>query len=298
MLTYAYFPGCSMSTTGTTYRLSIEYICRKIGLQLLEIPDWNCCGATSGHSTGEWLGLALPARNIAIAEQKLPGLDICVPCASCYSRMKTATMALRRDEETRKKISDIVGTGVYGKAEILTFMDILSDPEVKALCESAIVRKLSGLKVACYYGCLTSRPQSVTGQKNIERPMIMDELVAMAGAEPVDWDYKTECCGASHQVDAPSASRPLIERILHNAKANGARAIVTACPLCSLNLDMREEEVNSMSKTGAYDLPVYQFTELLAIAMGATSKDVGLQKHFYPALKLINTTLRRAVLDI
>ena len=95
MKKYAYFPGCSMDSTGTTYRLSIEYICRRIGLELLEIPDWNCCGATTGHTRGKWLSLALPARSLAIAERHYPGLDICVPCASCYSRLKTATSALR-----------------------------------------------------------------------------------------------------------------------------------------------------------------------------------------------------------
>jgi heterodisulfide reductase subunit B len=293
MLSYAYFPGCSMSTTGTTYRLSIEYVCRRIGLELREIPDWNCCGATSAHSKGKWLGLALPARSLGLAENRLPGMDICVPCASCYSRLLTASKALRESEETRKKIAEITGMEVKGSARILTLMDVLSTPEALAACKAAIVRDLSGLRAACYYGCLTSRPREVTGAENIESPMVMDELISLTGAECVDWDFKTECCGGSHQVDAPSAARPLIERIFRNAKANGAQAIITACPLCNLNLDMREEEINRVLGT-AYDIPVYQFTEILAMAMGASAKEIGIQKHFYPAFKRIDKVLRKA----
>ncbi len=293
MLRYAYFPGCSMNTTGTTYKQSIEYVCEKTGLELMEIPDWNCCGASSAHAKGKWLSLALPARNIGIAEKRLPGLDICVPCAACYSRMLTTTAAVRRDPEAKEKLSEICGMNIKGSAEILTLMDVLSTEEGYTACEKAIVRKLEGLKVACYYGCLTTRPQSITGAENIECPMMMERLVSLSGAECVDWDFKTECCGGSHQVDAPSAARPLVERIFRNAKANGAEAIITACPLCNLNLDMREEEINHSMGT-AYDIPVYQFTEILAIAMGASAKDVGLQKHFYPAFKRIDRTLRKA----
>ena len=282
-----------MDSTGTTYRLSIEYICRKIGLELLEIPDWNCCGATTGHTRGKWLALALPARSLAIAEQRLPGLDICVPCASCYSRLKTTTAALRADAGTRAKLAELTGMPVEGRAEVLTIMQVLSEPEVLEALRAAIVRPLTGLRVACYYGCLTSRPREITGAAETERPVSIEALVSLTGATSVDWDCKTECCGASHQVDAPTAARPLVQRILHNARANGATAVCTACPLCNLNLDMREEEINRAAKT-AFDLPVYQFTELLAVAMGAGARDVGLQKHFYPAFDRLNETLRKA----
>lgn len=295
MLRYAYFPGCSMDTTGITYKLSIEFVCKKIGLELMEIPDWNCCGATSGHSKGKWLSLALPARNIGIAEKRLPGLDICVPCASCYSRMLMTTRALRDDAQAREKLAEITGMEVKGSANIVTLMDVLTSDEGLAACQNAIVRPLSGFKVACYYGCLTSRPQSVTGAGNIETPSIMDRLVELTGAECVHWDYKTECCGGSHQVDAPAAARPAVERIFRNAKANGATAIITACPMCHLNLDMREEEINRTRGT-AFDLPVYQFTQLLALAMGATAKEIGIQKHFYPAYNRINEVFRKAAM--
>lgn len=289
---YSYFPGCSLDSTGITYKNSIEYIARKIGMDLREIPDWNCCGATSAHTKNEMLALALPARNLALAEKEGLGLDIAVPCASCYSRMKYTTYAARKDERVREEIEEVIEMPFKAEAEVLSFLEIFSQPEEMEACKRKMVRSLKGLKVACYYGCLTSRPKEVTQGEDPENPMQMDHIVALTGAEPVDWAFKTECCGASHQVDVPRQARPLLERIYQNAKANGAQAIITACPLCNLNLDMRENEVNK--KMGKhYDLPIYQFTELLAVCMGASAKEIGLHKHFFPAFDLIKENMKR-----
>ena len=290
---FSYYPGCSMDTTGITYKLSIEYICSKIGLVLHEIPDWNCCGATAAHSKNKMLALALPARNLAQAEEEGLDLDVAVPCASCYSRMKHTVVAARQDENMRSQLEEIIGMPYKAKADVLNFLEIFSRPEMKRACQEKMYRTLKGMKVACYYGCLTSRPVEVTGASSTENPMEMDEIVALTGAEPVEWDFKTECCGASHQVDAPKAARPLIERIIRNAKANGAQAIITACPLCNLNLDMREGEINKAKGTN-YDLPVYQFTELLDVWMGGGGKDIGIHKHFFPAFDLLNEYIRKA----
>jgi len=289
---YSYYPGCSLNSTAVTYKQSIEYVAEKIGLELFEIPDWNCCGATCAHSKSRWLALSLPARNLALAEKEGYGLDIAVPCASCYSRMKHTVCAARKDEETRKKLEEIIGMQYRAQADVLSFPEIFALPEVMEACKRLMVRSLRGLKIACYYGCLTVRPREVTGSGDTEDPMQLDDIVAAMGAEPVSWDFKTECCGASHQVDAPEEARPLVERIFRNAKANSATAIVTACPLCNLNLDMREEEINRQRGT-AFDIPVYQFTELLAVCMGASANEAGLHKHFYPAYDRINDTLRK-----
>ena len=178
------------------------------------------------------------------------------------------------------------------KAEVLNFLEIFSQPEVMRLCKEKMYRNLKGMKVACYYGCLTSRPAQITGAKSTENPMEMDEIVKLTGAIPVEWDFKTECCGASHQVDAPKVARPQLDRIYRNAEANGAQAIITACPLCNLNLDMRESELNIANGT-KYNLPIYQFTELLAVCMGASAKELGLHKHFFPAFDLLKTYLKK-----
>lgn len=302
MMKYYYFPGCSLDSSAVTYKNSIDYVAEQIGLELHEIPDWNCCGATAAHTKNERLALALPARNLSLAQLDGKGHDIAVPCASCYSRMKHSVYEARNNEDKRLEIEEILEMPFDAKQDVFSFLDVFSKPEIMEACEKAIGGTLEGLKVACYYGCLTSRPrhivtstdsEEVIADKDPENPMQMDKIIALTGAQPIEWDFKTECCGASHQVDAPADSRQLIEKIFANAKANGARAIVTACPLCNLNLDMREEEINKARKT-AFDLPVYQFTELLAVCMGASAKEIGLHKHFYPAFERINTYLRRA----
>lgn len=283
-----------MDTTGITYKLSIEYICGKIGMDLREIPGWNCCGATAAHSKSRLAALALPARNLAMAEEEGLHLDIAVPCASCYSRMKHTQVAAKQDDAVRQQLEAIIGMPYKAEAEVFNFLEIFSQPEVMRACKEKMYRTLKGLKVACYYGCLTSRPVEVTGASSTEDPMEMDHIVELTGAEAVDWGFKTECCGASHQVDAPKQARPLLDRIYQNAAANGAQAIVTACPLCNLNLDMRQEDREIVNKK-KWDLPVYQFTELLAVCMGAGAKEIGLHKHFYPAFDRINEYLKKEV---
>ena len=287
---YSYFPGCTMNTTGREYGKSLSYVNRAIGMELIEIEDWNCCGATAGHSISPELGDALPARNIALCEKQNLGLDIVVPCAACYSRMKHATHTLRSSEENRAKLERLIETPVKGNLNILNAMEAYSTEEAKAAIAKAIKKELKGLKVACYYGCLFSRPGDVTGVSDVENPMIMDEIMKLTGAEPVQWAFKTECCGASHHIDMPDCARPLVHRILKNARANGAQAIVTGCPLCMMNLDMRQGEVNKKNQEN-FDIPVYYFTELLAMCMGASPKEAGLTIHFHPAVKLIEDAL-------
>lgn len=294
MKSYAYYPGCSMDSTAVTYKKSFEYIAQKIGLELKEIPDWSCCGSTAAHTKNEKTALALAARNIALAEEALPGLDIVTPCASCFSRLKYASYAAKQDETTRLEIEEILRRPFSAKPEILSFLDLFAQEEVVQAVTEKVTRRLEGLKIACYYGCLMSRPRHITGEVNTENPQKMDEIIRLSGAEPIFWDYKTECCGASHQVDAPEHARDLLDRIFRNAQENGAQAIVTACPLCHMNLDMREAEINE--KYGRkYNMPVFQFTELLAIALGASAKECGIYQHFFPAFDLINDVIKAQV---
>ncbi|MCL1975106.1 MAG: CoB--CoM heterodisulfide reductase iron-sulfur subunit B family protein [Firmicutes bacterium] len=281
---YSYFPGCSMEATGIEYAKSLNYVNRAIGLDFIEIEDWNCCGATAGHTKSHELGIALPLRNLALAEQQLPGLAMAVPCASCYSRMKYALQAAHSEE--REKFSRLIDMPVEGSVEIVSIMDIYSVEKTKTAISAAITKRLSNLKIACYYGCLYSRPPKITMAHNIENPQNMDELVRLTGATTVDWAYKTECCGAGHHVDIPQESKPLLYRIYKNARANGANALVTACPMCMLNLDMRQGAVNKAYDEN-FDLPVYYLSEILAIAMGATFKECGVASHFHPAKKLL-----------
>jgi len=280
---YSYYPGCSAAGTGIEFDLSTKYVAKKIGLELKEIPDWSCCGASSAHALNHDLSVALPARNLALAQKA--DLDIAVPCAACFARLKYANYYARQSEENQKHVENLIDMPYSAKNEVYSMLEVMAKPEALSAISNAITKPLQGLKVACYYGCLLVRPPEVAQFDNPENPQSMDKIMATAGAEPIDWSFKTECCGAGLQVTSPKAGREMIRKIMQNAKASGAQAIATACPLCMLNLDMRENELNS--KYGCdFAMPVYFFTELLSLAMGANEKEIGINKHFYPATGL------------
>ena len=287
---YSFFPGCTMSGTAVEYRKSLGLVNKIIGLELLEIPDWNCCGATAGHSTSNELGIALPARNIALCEREGLNLPIAVACAACYSRLCHASYQLRSSNEQREKYERLIEMPIKGTLDVISILDVYQSSEVRTAIGQAVKKPLKGLRVACYYGCLYVRPSRVTGADKIENPVQMDEIIRLAGCDPVQWSYKTECCGGSHHIDLPKHSRPLVRRILQNARASGAQAIASACPLCMMNLDMRQRQVNR-DYNEDFDIPIFFFTELLALSMGADVKSAGVSTHFHPAAKLANNAL-------
>jgi heterodisulfide reductase subunit B len=181
------------------------------------------------------------------------------------------------------------------RAEVLSFLEIMAEPENKTALEAAFTTNLHGLKVASYYGCALVRPPAICNFDDPENPQSMDDLMILAGGEAVDWAFKTECCGASHQISEPYAARRLIERIFEDATANGAEAIATACPLCMLNLDMRQKEINATRVAAGkppFAIPVYYFTELLGIALGGNSKELGIDRHFWPAEDTVATAVK------
>jgi heterodisulfide reductase subunit B len=280
-----------MDATGIEYAKSLAYVNHAIGLDFAEIEDWNCCGATTGHVLSHELGLALPARNLALSEQQHPGLPVVAPCASCYSRMKIAAHATHGEE--CEKLSRLIEMPLSGNAEVVSLLDVYSEPEIIESIRAAVVKPLKGLKLACYYGCLYTRPPKITGAGNCEDPQGMDELARLTGADCVDWAFKTECCGAAHHVDLPKECRLPLYRIYKNARANGAQAIAVACPMCMMNLDMRQGAIN-MAYGEDFDLPVYFITELLAVAMGADFKECGVATHFHPAKQLLQKVFRQA----
>jgi len=311
MIRYAYFPGCASESTALSTTRANEFVFGRIGVDLIEIKDWNCCGATSAHTLSEALGLALPARALARAEADWPELDVVTGCASCYARLKLTNHRVRGDAGTRYMVEKIIGQPYEAKREVLNFLDILSREDVRANIAEAMMRTFRGkLKVACYYGCLNIRPCEVTGAKDRENPQAMDEIARLVEAVPVDWGYKTECCGAAHQNDAAQEARPLAGRILHNAKACGADAILTACPMCQMNLEMRQAEYirkNHDQKTGKATfplldmvlapparatIPVLSVTELLAIALGAGGDRLRLDTHHVPVGHVIAEALK------
>ncbi|MDR3305497.1 MAG: CoB--CoM heterodisulfide reductase iron-sulfur subunit B family protein [Clostridiales Family XIII bacterium] len=292
MIRYSYFPGCATESTAKSTRLANDFVFDRIGIDLVEIKDWNCCGATSAHVLSEALGLSLPARSLARAEADHPDLDIVSGCASCYARLKLANFKVRSDKGTRYMAEKVVGRPYEAKREVYNFLDILSSEEALRGIEAAILRKFARLNVACYYGCLNIRPAEVTGAKDRENPLMMDEIAKLTGAVPVEWGFKTECCGAAHQNDAAREARPLVWRILDNARENGADMVLTACPMCNMNLEMRQGEY--VKKRGGKTIPVLSITELLAIAMGAGGERIAIDTHHVPVMRIVAKALRGA----
>ena len=290
MMKYAYFPGCSASTTGRSFTVSTEYVAKKIGFEMLEIPDWNCCGTSAAALTSPELAVALPARSLAISEKEYPDLDVVAPCAGCYRSLKGAVAFARESEDNLEDVRELIQKPYDAKADVVSLLEAFSADDVKEAIADKVEKKLRCLKVACYYGCALVRPVELCQFDDPEDPQSMDELMKLIGAEPIDWAFKTECCGAAQQMAVPKLAKPMIERIFENAEINGADCIVTACPLCMLNLDMREEEINKARVAAGkkpFDIPCYYFTELIGLSLGAQPNEVGIGIHFHPATAVL-----------
>jgi len=274
---YAYYPGCSLHSTGIEYDISSKLVAKRMGIELKEIPDWNCCGASAAHTTNHMLGLALPARNLAIAEKE--GLDVLAPCAACYNRMKTTELAVKASEQTKQKIANITEMDYQGNIGVKTALEVfVKDAGLEAV-KALATKTLGGMKVAAYYGCLLVRPHDV-GIDDMENPMLMDDMVTALGGEAVQWPFKTECCGASLPTAKGKVGLKLVYDILSMAQSVGAEAIVTACPLCFVNLDMRQSDLNKKVSGSSFKIPIFYFTELMAIAFGEKPASAGAGKHF------------------
>jgi heterodisulfide reductase subunit B len=244
------------------------------GVKLEEMKDWTCCGATPVHAVDPDLSLALSAKNLAIASGM--GHDVAVACAACFSRLKSTAKHLGENDVLRKKINGIAGVEYPGGTAVkhlLTIFRELGQDRLRAMMS----KKLDGLNVACYYGCLLLRPPKVMEFDDAENPTIMESLLSLTGAAMVEWNFRTECCGASFAVPETDIVLKLCNDILADAKKRGADVVAVACPLCQMNLDMRQKDVER--KYGAhFGLPVMYFTQLLGLAMGLSPDALGLGK--------------------
>jgi heterodisulfide reductase subunit B len=271
-----FYPGCSMKGSAREYSESLMAVAAALGRELPEVPDWNCCGATAAHNLDPDLALALPARILAAAERD--GMDeVLVPCAACYSRLSVTRHELLEDEALRRKISGLIEADYKGSARVLNILEWLAAvPDLESRVKAPF-----GRKVACYYGCLLVRPAGIVRFDRPEEPQSMDRLMKRIGAEPLDWAFKTECCGAGFSVSRTDLVAKLSALILDDAVARGAEAIIVACPMCHLNLDMRRPNIEKHSGK-KYGIPVIYITQALGLALGLTPKQLGLQRHKVP----------------
>ncbi len=272
-----YFPGCSAGGTAIEYGLSVKTSAQLLGIDLIELEDWNCCGASSGHSTNEKLSLALPARNIAIAEKM--DLPIAVCCAACYVRLKTTEFELSASAEKRNEIADIIEMPLEIKYSTKHFLEIIYHQIGLEEIKKRVVKPLTGLKAACYYGCYLVRPNKVTKFDNPENPTMMDEFIEALGGQAIDFPAKVDCCGGSLAFTRVELGKQMVGHIQQSAKAAGANCIVAACPLCQANLDTRSPASSS--------LPILYFSELLALALGYEATAGWWKRHIIRPNKLL-----------
>jgi heterodisulfide reductase subunit B len=278
-LKYAYYPGCSLTSTATEYDLSVRAVCSSLGIELTDLANWNCCGASSGHSTNRWLAHALAGRNLALAERE--GLDIAVACPACYVRLRTTYQEMKDNPKQRDELADLLDMPYEVKYGTRHLLDIIFHDIGPEELKKRVVKPLKALKLACYYGCYLVRPPAVVAFDDPENPQSMDMLLDALGAEVRDWSGKVDCCGGSLSLSKREIASQLVADITEMAQRAGAQAIVTACPLCHSNLEMRQ----AAGKQNR--LPVFYFTELIGLAIGITEARSWLKKHMISPLNLL-----------
>jgi heterodisulfide reductase subunit B len=290
--TMAYFPGCSLHGTSREYDLSTKAVFKELGVSLHEPKGWGCCGTTPTHSTDHYLAMLLPMKNIAL--MKGEGFDhVTTPCPSCFLRMRVALNETREDENLRNRLSQEIPHLSQNGMKIDHLLSTVTERIGYEPVASKVVHPLKGLRVVCYYGCIITRPPKVTEVKDYEYPTQMDRLMKVLGAIPLDWSYKTRCCGVSLGITQLPIALELSRKILKDAKGVGADAIVVACPLCHVNLDARQKQIEEEFKE-TFRLPILYFTQLMGLAFGLKPEALGLDKHFvdtHPILSRIESLL-------
>jgi heterodisulfide reductase subunit B2 len=276
-LKVSYYPGCSLHATGKEYDQSMKAVSHALGIELKEVDDWSCCGASSAHSTNFDLSIALSARNLIAAEKET--MDVMVPCAACFNRFKTAEHHLKADNGLKAKIEDVVGAKYQGGISIRNPIDIIYKEIGIDELAAKVVKPLTGLKPVSYYGCLLLRPPEVCEFEDYENPFMLDKIVVALGAGVKNWSYKTDCCGGSLAISKTKIVVDMCDKLMKAAREAGANCVVTACPLCMANLDMRPSR--------KLRLPIFYFSELISLAMDLEGSRETFKSHIFDPQPLL-----------
>ena len=272
---YAYYPGCSGQSTSSEYEVSTRAVCRALGLELAEIPDWSCCGSTPAHTVDHVLSAALAARNLLLAKEA--GFDTVVtPCPSCLTNLKTAVHRME-DPGFMAKVNKLLDRPFQGGVQVKSVLQVIFEDIGPARLKAMVKKPLSGLRLAPYYGCIMNRPPDVMQFDDPENPISIDKLMEALGAEVAPFPLKVECCGASFGVARKDVVTHLSGKLLQMAETVEAQAFVTACPLCQMNLDLRQGQINdALHET--FKIPVFYYTQLLGYALGLDRAELGFEK--------------------
>jgi heterodisulfide reductase subunit B len=272
-----YYPGCSLNGTAKEFNSSLKEVFSALNVDLEELNDWSCCGATSAHVTSHILSVALPARNLLIAKKQ--GLEeLLAPCAACYNRLVSSQRELKLDEKMRMKVEDLLEEKVLNSLHIINLIQIFQQIGLEKLKEKKQV-DISKIKTACYYGCLLVRPVDIALPDDMESPDSMEAIIKAIGGKTVDWNFKTECCGAAHSIAHTDIVEKLCKGIIDNAEKHGADVIIVACPMCHSNLDMRQLNIIKHFEDHK-PIPVLYLSQLIGLAMGIDEKKLGLGVHY------------------
>jgi heterodisulfide reductase subunit B len=261
-----YYPGCSLEGTAVDYAASIAAIASLLDVDLVELFDWNCCGASSAHSLNHQLALHLPARNLALAEKA--GRDVVAPCALCFNRLKVAEKALQGPEGEK------LGLAYRGENKVWDLLDFFTQNAFLETLAAKVVLPLMNLKAVCYYGCLVARPPAVTDRADSENPQNMERLLEVLGVTALDWPFKTDCCGAGLAVARPDIIDTLVQRLYTRGPGGGAECFVVSRQMCQANLDLARERIAANSAR-IITCRSFYFTELMGLAVGILKRRSG-----------------------
>jgi len=282
---YAYYPGCSLEATGRPYEESVKAVAKALGIELVELEDWNCCGATAYMSVNEVLSFSLSARNLTQA--KKIGDTLVTACSACYTNLRKTETYLVDFPEIKGKVDAALAEaglnyegGVITKHFLQTVVQDVGLDRVKSLVKTP----LSGLRVAPYYGCQIARPYGI--EDDSDNPTMMDRLIEAIGAIPTKYPMKTMCCGGSLMGIRKEVALRLCRNLLLCAQQYDAQCVVVTCPLCQMNLDAFQSAVNTAYGT-SFNLPIVYFTQLMGLAFGLDSKGLGLKDCIVSATEAI-----------
>lgn len=291
-MAFLYFPGCTLRSTAIQYDMATLAVCKALEIEITEMEDWNCCGSTGAYAVDRSLSVALPARDLAIAEKEHK--DIMAPCAACYHFLARANEMLREKPKLKERINKIltpVGLEYKGLIEVRHPLDIIVNDYGLENVKKKVVNPLTGLKVAPYYGCLMLKPPTICKFDNPENPQTLDKLAAAVGAEVVQWrEGKTKCCGGALFLIKEDAMLEMTRGILVKAEEYGADCLVTACGFCHMNLDMMQPKINSAFGLKLH-IPILYFSQLLGLALGLSPRELGIDKNKISAKKIVETVV-------
>lgn len=265
------YPGCSLQGLAKSYIESLEAVSKTLGVELRELEDWTCCGASSAHVTNDRLAVSLSARNLGIADQA--GMDLVVPCSACFHRLKVAEKHLKQG-----KPADGLKKQYKGNFTIKALPDFFWDNIGEKALKEKVKKPLDALSPVCYYGCLTLRPPDITDAKNPEDPQEMDKVLQGLGANVKNWSFKADCCGGNLTLTRPDLHMNLTQRILDMSQEAGADCIAVACPMCHENLDSKQAEISAESGK-PYNIPIFYFPELIGVAYGDPAAGKWMDRH-------------------